>query len=96
MNETNRLKGSCVRRCAACGQRADKRVADLIRIALPKNGQAQIDPDGTIPGRGAYVCRNRECVERLCRTRRLSRLLRGEVPEAVYEDLRREAERNEK
>ncbi len=76
--------------CSACGLRARKDETDYIRIVLPKEGPVSIDRDGTAEGRGAYVCRNKDCVSKLCKSRRLSRLLRGPVPEPIYEELRKE------
>ncbi|MBS1870991.1 MAG: YlxR family protein [Actinobacteria bacterium] len=49
------------RRCTGCGRSAPKR--SLLRwVAV---GDAVVaDPDGRLPGRGAYTCRTRRCVER--------------------------------
>lgn len=49
-----------------------------------------MDEEGIAEGRGAYVCRKEDCVRKLCKTRRLSHLLRGSVPEEIYEALRKE------
>ncbi len=76
--------------CASCGLRSRKDETDYIRIVLPKGGNPFIDREGTAPGRGAYLCRNQDCVRKVCKTRRLSHLLRGTIPETLYEELRRE------
>ncbi len=90
MKKSIRHKGVNIRMCAACGLRSRKDEADYIRIVLPKGGTPVIDRDLTHPGRGAYVCRNQDCVRKLCKSRRLSRLLRGAVSEEIYEELRKE------
>ncbi len=90
MKKQVRQKGAKYRKCSACGLRAQKDQADFIRIVQPKEGSAFVDGSGKAEGRGAYVCRSRECVQRLCKSRRLSHLLRGPVSEDVYEELRRE------
>lgn len=90
MKKSIRHKGAKIRMCSACGLRARKDERDYIRIVLPKDGTVMIDREGTASGRGAYVCRSAECVRKLCKSRRLSHLLRGHVPETLYEELRRE------
>lgn len=90
MKKSIRHKGAKIRMCASCGLRARKDETDYIRIVLPKEGTAFLDREGTALGRGAYVCRNRECIRKLCKSRRLSHLLRGPVPETLYEQLRKE------
>jgi hypothetical protein len=43
------------RRCVGCGRIAPK--SELLRIALTVERSAVHDRDGTMPGRGAYLCR---------------------------------------
>lgn len=48
------------RRCVGCGRIAPK--SELLRIAAARDDggrsrRAVIDPAGTLPGRGAYLCR---------------------------------------
>ncbi len=90
MKKQVRQKGANYRKCSACGLRAQKDQAAFLRIVQPKDGPAFVDFSGKASGRGAYVCRNRNCVQKLCKSRRLSHLLRGQVSEDVYEVLRRE------
>ena len=90
MKKSIRHKGAKIRMCAACGLRARKDEADYVRIVLSKDGTVSIDGEGILPGRGAYVCRSADCVRKICKTRRLSHLLRGPVPETLYEELRKE------
>lgn len=90
MKNSVRQKGAKIRMCVACGKRSVKDEADYIRIVLPKDGIPSIDRDGTSQGRGAYVCRNADCIRKLCKSRRLSRVLRGNIPDSIYEQLRKE------
>lgn len=90
MKKSIRQKGAKIRMCASCGLRSRRDETDYIRIVLPKDRTAFLDREGTAPGRGAYVCRNQDCVRKLCKSRRLSHLLRGSVPETLYEELRKE------
>ena len=90
MKKSSQPKGANIRKCAGCGLRADKSDTGFLRVALPKGGTAHVDLSGKSPGRGAYVCRAPDCVRKICKSRRLSALLRGPVPETVYEQLRQE------
>ena len=90
MKKSIRHKGAKIRMCAACGMRARKDETEYFRIVRSKDGEVFLDREGIHPGRGAYVCRSAECVRKICKTRRLSHLLRGTVPESLYEELRKE------
>lgn len=65
-----------IRTCVACRRRTEKR--DLLRWVVDAEGRPAPDPDARAPGRGGYVCRTEECVERLSRRERR----RGVAPEA--------------
>jgi predicted RNA-binding protein YlxR (DUF448 family) len=77
-----------VRTCVACGRKAPK--GALLRYAVV-GGVLTRDPDGRLPGRGAYTCPERACFERAVVRRRFARTLRAavEVPadlQAVSEE----------
>jgi predicted RNA-binding protein YlxR (DUF448 family) len=48
-----------------CGFTGEKR--QLLRIAGKPGEGWQPDPDGILPGRGIYLCRRAECIERFSR-----------------------------
>ena len=54
--------GTPVRTCLVCGKKASKR--ELIRLVL-QGGKPVADNKKRMPGRGAYVCRRKECMENL-------------------------------
>ncbi|WP_407922525.1 YlxR family protein [Agrococcus carbonis] len=60
-----------IRTCLGCRARTEP--AHLVRIAA-RDGQAVIDPDRRLPGRGAWVHPTQRCVERAMRA--LPRALR--------------------
>lgn len=43
-----------IRTCVFCGLKARKR--DFVRVVARINGTAEVDTDGKLEGRGAYVC----------------------------------------
>ena len=77
------------RRCVGCGRIAPK--LELLRIAVIRDGEgrhgrAMCDRTGTMPGRGAYLCRGEqpelpaaECLERAQRRGAIARALRSAV-----------------
>lgn len=65
------------RTCVGC--RTTRAKPDLVRLVVTSAG-VTIDPDQTLPGRGAYVCPDPRCVERLDRTD--GQQLRRALPDA--------------
>jgi hypothetical protein len=47
-----------------------------------------VDERGKLPGRGAYLCANLECLEKARKTRALSRSLKAEIPNELYDRLK--------
>lgn len=54
------------RTCVGC--RTTRAKPELVRIAATPDG-VRVDPDQVLPGRGAYVCRNPECLEKIERAK---------------------------
>ena len=65
------------RSCVGCRKRARK--AELLRVARTPAG-VQVDPQGTAPGRGAYVHRDPVCVSEALRKGALASALRTGLP----------------
>ncbi|MBN2125534.1 MAG: YlxR family protein [Deltaproteobacteria bacterium] len=64
-----------IRTCIACG--AKRKKGDLIRFVLDKENRLVRDDGEALPGRGAYLCDNPGCRERLLSNVRLERVFRG-------------------
>ena len=64
------MKKKPQRQCIGCRQMKDKK--SLIRIIKSDEG-IMIDETGKKNGRGAYVCPNRECIEKAIKTKGLDR-----------------------
>jgi uncharacterized protein len=64
-----------IRTCLGCRQRRAKR--ELVRLVRRADGVVVRDAAGTAPGRGAYVCADAGCLERVLKAGRLSHALRG-------------------
>ena len=74
------------RMCVVCRTMKDK--TELIRVVRNKDGQFALDPSGKLPGRGAYVCREGDCVSRLEKVRGLERAFKGSVPKEIRDSIK--------
>lgn len=72
------------RMCAACREVKEKTL--LVRIVRYK-GDASVDLTGKACGRGAYICKNGECIKKARKSRALERSLSCGVDAGIYEKL---------
>jgi len=54
------MKKKPQRSCVSCRTIRDK--SDLLRVVVTPDGDVAYDPTGKLAGRGAYLCRNEECI----------------------------------
>ena len=80
-----------MRMCVGCREMKEKR--ELIRIVRTPDGDTLIDGTGKKSGRGAYVCRNPECLKRAIKQKQLERQLQVNLPDEVSESLVEEMNR---
>ncbi len=73
------------RTCNGCGTQKPKQ--ELVRVVRSPEGEVSLDLTGKKPGRGAYICRDIECLRKAQKTKRLARVLECEIPEAVYAEM---------
>lgn len=76
------------RMCTGCMEMKPKK--ELIRIVRNKDGEVSVDLVGKKPGRGAYICRNEECLLKSVKTKRLERNLEVKISEEIYNRLKEE------
>ncbi|MFW6410051.1 MAG: RNase P modulator RnpM [Halanaerobiales bacterium] len=81
------LRQSPIRKCVGCGARRDKK--ELMRIVNNKN-QIRVDPRGDLPGRGAYICPNLDCLKMAKEKNQLSKALKTKINEEIYQKLMEE------
>ena len=79
-----------MRMCVGCREMKPKR--ELIRVVRSPEGEVSMDPVGKKPGRGAYVCRNTECLKRAIKQRQLERQLEVQLTEEVAQQLQQALE----
>ncbi|MBR2822952.1 MAG: YlxR family protein [Clostridia bacterium] len=74
-----------MRMCVGCREMKEKK--SLIRVVRSPEGAVSLDPGGKKPGRGAYVCREGDCLARALKQRQLERQLQAAIGEDVMEAL---------
>lgn len=80
------MKNQPQRTCMGCNVKKDKK--DFIRIVKNKEGQISIDRTGKAQGRGAYICDNIECLEKVIKSKRIEKIFDMKISEEIYENLR--------
>ena len=80
------MKKIVQRMCMGCNTKKDKR--ELIRIVMNKEGDISIDKTGKLSGRGAYICDDINCLEKIIKTKRLERIFETKINEEIYKNLR--------
>ena len=80
------MKNQPQRTCMGCNSKKDK--TDLIRIVKNKENQISIDKTGKQEGRGAYLCNDIQCLERVIKSKRLEKIFDMKISEEIYENLR--------
>ena len=78
--------------CIVCREHSDKK--ELLRIVKNKEGQIFVDKQGKANGRGAYICKSKECLNKLKKSRGLNRAFKCEVSDDVYNMIGEEIERS--
>ncbi len=74
------------RTCMGCNEKKDKN--QLIRIVKNKENEINIDRTGKMEGRGAYICDDIKCLEKVIKSKRLERVLDINISDEIYESLR--------
>ena len=58
------------------------------RIVKNKSNEINVDKTGKMEGRGAYICDDIKCLEKVIKNRRLERALDIKISQEIYESLR--------
>lgn len=74
-----------MRQCVGCREMKEKRA--LIRVVRSPEGAVSLDFKGKLPGRGAYVCPQAECLRRARKSRAIERAFSAPLPPEVWEEL---------
>ena len=77
-----------MRMCVGCGEMKPK--MELIRIVKTPENEIMVDLKGTANGRGAYICKNSECLLKAVKAKRLERTFETVISEEIYNTLKKD------
>ena len=72
-----------MRQCLGCREMKPKR--ELIRAVKSPDGEVSLDFKGKMPGRGAYLCPNGECLKKAMKSKALERAFSTQIPAEINE-----------
>lgn len=77
-----------MRTCIGCNEIKPKR--ELVRVVKTKEGEISLDLTGRKSGRGAYICRDIECLKKARKARRLEKSFGCKIEDEVYNSMEAE------
>ena len=76
-----------LRRCVGCSQRFPKE--NMLRVVRTFDAEGkkhfQIDSTGKMDGRGAYLCKNSDCLKKAAKGKRFERSFKSPLGKNFYE-----------
>ena len=77
-----------VRTCVCCRGKFLKK--DLLRVVRLADGSFIVDESGKSDGRGAYVCKNADCLKKARKKRAFERAFSMQIDDEVYNKMEEE------
>ena len=77
-----------LRKCLGCMSSFPKK--ELVRVLKTPEGEVIIDLSGKKSGRGAYICKDKACLKKAIKAKRIQSNLEVEIPDAIYLELEKE------
>ena len=77
-----------MRMCTGCREMKPK--LQLVRVVKTPEGEIKLDNTGKLNGRGAYICKNTQCLNKAIKTNALARAFETSVSSEVYTALSEE------
>lgn len=62
----------------------------LVRVVKTPEGEISLDPTGKMNGRGAYLCKDPQCLRKAQKSKRIEKALSCTVPDEIYNKLEQE------
>lgn len=79
-----------LRQCVGCGEMKSKK--EMMRVLKTAEDEICLDITGKKNGRGAYLCKNGECLKLARKNKGLERSFKMNIPSEVYDSLEKEFE----
>ncbi len=80
-----KVKKIPMRSCVVTREKCEKR--ELLRIVKDKDGVVSVDLTGKMNGRGAYIKKDLEVLEKAKKTKALEKHLETSISDSIYESI---------
>lgn len=77
-----------MRMCTGCREMKPKK--ELVRIVKTPTGEIKLDVTGKLNGRGAYICKSKDCFEKAHKSNAIARAFETSVSDEIYSLLEKE------
>ena len=77
-----------LRQCVGCNEMKSKK--EMLRVLKTAEEEVVLDTTGKMNGRGAYLCKNADCLKRAIKQKGIERSLKMNIDKSVYEKLEKE------
>ncbi len=84
-----KTKSVPMRMCVACREMKPK--GELIRVVRSPEGEIFVDETGKAAGRGAYACKEGDCLKKINAKKLFNKTFSAPVDNAVYEKIGEDA-----
>ena len=82
-----------LRKCMGCGEMKPKK--ELVRVVKTPEDEIVLDLTGRKNGRGAYICRDVECLKKARKAERIEKSFLCRIPDEVYDKMAEELKNDE-
>ncbi len=77
-----------MRMCVGCREMKPK--TELVRVVRTTDGEIKLDFTGKLNGRGAYICKDSQCLKKAEKSSALQRAFEVNVSKEIYQTLSEE------
>ena len=82
-----------MRQCTGCREMKSKK--EMIRVLKTTEDEIVLDTTGKKNGRGAYICRDVECLKKARKAKRIEKSFLCRIPDEVYDKMAEELKNDE-
>ena len=75
-----------MRKCVGCGEMKSKK--EMMRVLKTTDEEFVLDATGKKNGRGAYICKSENCLEKVIKTKKLEKVFEKNISPEIYESIR--------
>lgn len=68
---------------------------ELVRVVKTPEDEILMDLTGRMNGRGAYICRDVECLKKARKSKRIEKSFQCSIPDEVYDKMEQELKNGE-